>query len=839
MDRGWGTDFRYVMRVLRRSPGFVVVAVTSLAVGIGGNAAMFGTVRALLLNPMPVERPDELHIVSWRRSGRVDISQVGASDYADPDGGASYRSNFSYPLYEGLSEAAPPGVQLFAFNFLRGVSVVVGDSPATLAGGLMADGAYFGTMRINMAHGRPLTPADDQPDAPLVAVLSHSFWMGAFGGDPSMVGRTVRVNGLATEIVGVTAEGFRGLSKGGFFPQTDITVPLAAQPLIIDRWSSPSGEPLRTAGDTFWLRLMARVSPDVSQDQANQALTARIRGEPGSMNEGDAPPAEVRLLSGAQGAEPVRGSSAQMLYILLGVVGIVLLIACVNLASLMLARGVARQREMAVRRALGGGRVRLIRQMLLESVVLASAGTVCGLALAFLTRGLLGRMVATSAGATSLGRVAIESAIDPMVVGFAAALGIGATLLFGMLPAVRLSDIDPMTWLKHRSTGGATPRLTIGRALLALQIAVSIPLLVGSALFLRTMSNLGSVELGFDPDGMATFQVDPEFARVPEEGHADLYMRVLDGVRQIPGVTSASLVENAPLSGISSNRVIRIDDVRHNVYLNAIGPDYLRTSGMRLIEGRMPGVQDVPGAPIVAVVNERVVRDIFGGRSPVGQVLAVGPTEYEIVGVVNDSRYRNSRTAVPATAFPSALQRIGFGGKHVAIRTSIPIAQLEPALRGAVAQVSNDLPVPGVTSQVARVEESTAQERLFTQLLTMFGAFALLLASIGLHGVVSYSVERRTSEIGVRVAVGARPGQVQCLVLRQVLVFCAVGLLLGLPAALAAGPLVASMLYGVATTDVLTIGAAAIVMIGVALAAGYMPARRASLLDPLLALRSE
>ena len=659
MDRGWSTDLRYVLRVLRKSPGFVAVSVLSLAIGIGANASIFGTVRALLVSPMAVEAPDELRIVAWRRASSPGISQISSTNYPDPRGGPEYRSNFSHPMLEAMRVAVPEGVEIFGFSFLRGVSVGVGEAPATLAGGMLVDGNAFSALRPPMALGRPIGPEDDRAGAPLVVVLGHAFWMRAFGGDPGAVGRTIRVNGRPVTVVGVTGRDFIGLSRGGFFPRVDVTLPLAGQARVTPGVTD-GPEPLTLAHDTYWVRVMARVPAPVAEAPVAQALTSVFHAQPTSANEGDDPPAEVALLPGGQGAQPVREAGARMLYVLLGVVAVVFLIACVNLASLLLARGVARRREMAVRKALGGGRARLFRQTFLECLVLAGLGTVAGVALAMATRELLGRVVATSAGSASYGRIAVEAAVDPVVVGFAGLLGLMATLLFGTLPALRLSDVDPITWLKHRGGGG--PRLLLGRALLAGQIGVSVPLLVGSALLLRTVANLGQVELGFDADGVSTFQLDPEYAQVPEEEHGDLYLRVLEEVRRIPGVEAVSLVENELMAGIVSNSWVTIDGVRHNLHLNAVGPDYLRTTGMQLREGRMPGLQDGRGAPPVAAVNERVVREVFGGRSPIGATLRVGSTDFEIIGVVNDSRYASARAEVPATVFPSALQRTGYGG---------------------------------------------------------------------------------------------------------------------------------------------------------------------------------
>lgn len=834
---GIGSDLRYVLRILRRSPGFTAVAVLSLAIGIGANASMFGVVRTLLLTPLAVDAPDELRLVTWNREGEFSISQSGSASYQDPETGASLRSNFSYPIYRALREATPPEVDLFGWAFLRGVSVALGDQPAFATGGALADGRYFAGLRARMELGRPIGPADDEVGASLVAVLSHSFWMRAFGGDPAVVGRTVRVNGVSAEVVGVTAAGFKGLSKGGFFPQTEITLPLAAQPRVYTRLLSDGSA--FTSDELFWIRLMARVPAGSPEADVERTLAAAMRGVPSPLLGGDGHLPTLRLIDGSQGAQPVGADTARLLYFLLGVVGIVLLIACVNLSSLMLARGVSRQREIAVRRALGGGRARLMRQMLLEAIVLAGVGTAAGLVLTVVGRDFLRGLLTGSLGAGAFGDLDMQVSLDGQVLALSTTLAIVAMLAFGLLPALRVSGVDPVAWLKRRGAGAASPRLTTGRALMAFQIAVSVPLVVGAVLFLRTVSNLGAVQLGFDPAGVVSFQVDPGYTRLPADQYPRLYQELLASIEVIPGVRSVTLVENAPLSGIVSNSSLEVDGQRVPLYFNGIGPKFLETLGARLVAGRMPGLQDGPDAPPVGVVNETAVREIFDGESPIGRTLRAGGQDVQIVGVVNDMPYRNRRAPVPSTLYPSAFQRSAYGGYHVFLRTDVPLARMEALLRDAVAQVDADVPVPPIRAQTEIISQTGAKERVFTQLLTLFGGFALLLASIGLHGVTSYSVTRRTSEIGVRVAVGARPRQIVGLVLRQVVALAAIGLVIGVPAALATGPLVGSLLYGVAPTDPLAVAAAATVMLAVAVGAGLLPALRAARVDALVALRTE
>ena len=833
---GGGTgDVRYTLRVLRRSPGFTLVAVLSLAIGIGANTAIFGVVRTLLLTPLPVEAPEELALVTFRTEGNPRVSNMGSTDYPDPDGGPSLRSNFSSTHHRALVEAAPDGVDVFAFHFVRGMAVGVGDRPALLAGGALVSGAYFPGLGVEMAVGRPLTPGDNAPGAPPTAVLSHAFWTRAFGGDPSIVGRTIRVNSVPVEVVGVTRPGFIGLSLGGFFPQTEITLPMAHQPALT---GEPGDAPWADREDLLWLRLMARVAEGVSRSATEQTLQAALRGTAGPLVEGQEHLPELRLIDGAQGAQPVRPEMARLLWLLLGVVASVLLIACVNLASLMVARGVARQRELAVRRAIGGGRPRIVRQLLVESLILAGAGTALGIALGLVARSLFHGLLTSSLGMGAFGEMRFDGGLDPAVLTTSVVLGLGTTLLFGLLPALRVTAVDPAEWLRQRGDDG-TPRATAGRLLIALQIAVSVPLVVGAGLFLRTAANLGSVELGFEPRGLVTFRLDPGYTGLPESEYPRIFREALAAVAPLEGVRSVSLLEQALLGGIVSNSVIEVDGERVPLYFNAVGPGLFETLGVPIIEGRTPGIQDGPDAPRVGVVNETAVRELFGSASPVGRTLELNGRDVRIVGVVGDTPYRNRRDPVPATLHESAFQRNGYGGHEVIMRVDGPVGALEPRVRDAIRSVHPDLPVPELEAQTVIMARTGARERIFMVLLTVFGAFALLLASVGLHGVTAYAVTRRTRELGIRMAVGARPDQIVGLVLRQVVWLAAAGLLAGIPLALWAGPLVESLVYGITPTDPVTVVLAGACLLAVAVGAGLLPALRAARMDVNATLRME
>jgi len=834
---GLGEELRYVLRGLRRSPGFTLIAVLSLAIGIGANTAVFGVVRTLLLAPLPVERPQELRLLAWSRGGEYRVNAVGETSYPDPDTGVSLRSNFSQPIYRGLREAAPSGVALCAFAFLRGVSVALGNQSALAAGGALVDGHYFSALRLKMALGRPIGPDDDAPGAPLVAVLSHALWKRAFGADPSVLGRMVRVNGVTAEVVGVSAEGFRGLSLGGFFPQTEIALPLAAQPAVYRQLSAFGSR--SSSDDLFWLRVLARIPSGTAEAIVEQRLAAAMRTLPSPLVGTDGHLPELRLVDGSQGAQPVEAQTARLLYLLLAVVGFVLLIACVNLATLMLARGVRRQREMAVRCALGGGRGQLGRLTLLKALVLSVIGAGVGLALASLCRNALKGLLTGSLGSGAFPDLDIQAGRDPQVFAFGLTLAVVATVASGLLPALRLSRAEPMGWLRQQGSSGPIARLGAERFLVALQIAVSVPLVLGAILFLRTLQNLGDVPLGFDPHGIVSFQVDPAYTRLPEDRYPRLYQELLARLDRVPGVRSATLVENAPMSGIVTNTFFDLGGKRVTLYKNAIGPAFLETMGAQLLAGRMPGIQDGPEAPPVGVVNRVAVQEIFGGLSPVGRTLSTDGLDVRIVGVVNDMPYRSARDGVPATLYQSAFQRSAWGGYHVFLRTDAPLSRLEGPLRTAVAEIDPDIPVSRIRPETEIIGQASAKERAFTVLLTLFGGFALLLASIGLHGVTSYAVTRRTNEIGLRVAVGATRGRILWMILRQVVALSGAGLVVGVPAALAGAPLVGSLLYGVAPTSPAAVAGAAAVMMAIAAGAGLLPALHAARLDPLVALRRE
>jgi predicted permease len=833
--RGLSLDMRSVARALRRSPGYVAVAILSLTVGIGANTAVFSLVRQLLLEPLPVDRPNELRLVYWAENGngRSSISYLNSSGYRDPSGG-DYRSNFSYGELVAMQHVMPGG-DLCGFNlFSRGIVSVDGRTPVVGAG-MLVSGNCFRTVRPPMAFGRPLVEADDRPDAPAVVVLGYGFWTRVFDADRTAIGRTFRLNDVPVTIVGVTAAPYRGLSQAGFDPETDVTLTLAQQPQIVPKWAQfiGGGQSLLTQSNVYWVRVIARVRDGADASIAS-ALQMMLRS---TMSSGGLTPAQaarvtLRLLGGARGLDSLRTSTTQPLHILTAVVGVVMLIACVNVAGLMLARGVARQRELAVRRALGAGRGRLIRELLLESAGLSAAGGMCGVCLALWAAPALASMLTSG-----LGTNGVSVALDWPMLAAAAAFACAAGVVAGLLPALRFSRSDA-TMLNERASGTGAPKLLAGRLLLALQIAVSLPLVTGAGLFLRTLHNLGTVQLGFNPHGLVLFSVDPTMGGTSPDRTASDFPRLLENLQAIPGVTSATLLEDVLISGRESDSGVTIGDRRGDMYVNRIGPLYFETMGVPLVRGRAVRNGDRVDAPTVAVINETAARLYFGAGSPIGRHFMIGPRDVEVVGVAGDSKYEGLRAAIQPTALLSYLQWAPVE-MHVAVRAEVDPLALRRAIEQSLAAIDPRLPIAGFKTQNQQIEETIGRERVFTQILTVFGAFALVLACIGLHGVTSYSVARRTSEIGIRLALGAQRNQVVWLVLRQVVTLAIGGLAVGLPLAWLAEPAVRTFLFGLEPTDPATIAISAVVILAVTIAAGFVPARRAGRMAALAALRSE
>ena len=825
---GLALDVRSVVRTLSHNRGYAAAAVISLAVAIGASAAVVSIAQQLLVARLPVDRPQELRLPFWTidDNASINIQTIGSFGARDARG-RFLRSNYTYAQYVAFRAAT--GNRVAGFNLLRQVTLGATGRPPLSGTGLMASGNFFDVLRPALALGRPLGDADDRPDAPLAAVIGDRLWSAYFDRRPDAIGRSVFVNGVEATVVGVTDTAWRGLSPSGLFAAPDIIVALRQQPAISPEWSDGSG-PLESS-PRYWIRAIARVDGEPADAAALLAsrLTGVLHGTAGVG--GDAARSlEVVALPGDRGYDGLRPASTQPVRMLMGVVAIVLLIACINVAGLMLARGVARQRELAVRRALGAGRGRIVRELLVESTMLSLAGGAAGVWLAMLAAPALSTLVQSGLGAT-----AFQFSLDLRLLGVSLAISVGAGILAGLIPAIRFSGGSGA--LKDRA-GSTRPRLLVGRAILAVQIAVSLPLVAGAGLLIRTMMNLAHVDLGFDADHLVLFAIDPtRHGRSPERT-AVVFPQLLDRIEAIPGVVSATLIENPLISGFESDARITVGARTATMYMNSVGPHYFTAMGARLLAGRAIDERDIPGRPNAVVINEAAWRTFFPGIDPIGRRFRNGSRELEVVGVMADAKYDALRPAAPPTMLHSYRQRT-MGEMHVVVRASRPAAQLRADLEQAVAAVDASLPIREYRTQREQIAASLGREHVFVRLLTLFGGFALMLACVGLHGVTSYAVTRRTGEIGIRLALGAQRGSVLWMILRQVVALAALGLVLGLPLAMLASPLLGAFLYGIGPRDAATIAAAAVIMIGVAVLAGLLPARRAATVDPIDALRAE
>jgi predicted permease len=822
-------EMKRTVRSLVGSPGFALVAVLSLGLGIGATTSISGALHALLFLELPVERPDELSLIYHTWPDNWEGGQYGSSSHEDEAGEYVY-SNISYPAFELAQREAEGWMDLAGYAFIREMSVVPGDGPALAAGGMMVSGSYFSTLRLGMALGRPLTEGDNVPGANS-AVLSHSFWLRAFGGDPEIVGRSVQLNGRSFTVVGVAQEGYIGLSPGGFFGPSDVMVPLAASDLFVTL-RPPEGETAMTAPLIHWVRLVARVPTDTRPGPLQKSFGSALRSymvEAGVVAEADADDFEMRFLEGRRGLDSLRADTEGPLRLLTIVVVIVLLIACANLATLLLARGAVKTPEMALRRAIGASKWELARPQMLESLFLGLLGGAVGLASALWAGPLV-----VSALTRGSGNAAVSFELNWVLMATAAGAGLLAAGLSGWIPAVRAMSADPASQLSARGQGGSANRFRLGRFLIASQIAISVPLVVGAGLFLETLGNLTSIDLGFDPTNLIIFGVDAGHATRDRDEQVVIYHRVLDDLEALNGVQSVSIVENVLVSGWESNSSATVDGESVMLDMNAVSPDFLETMGIELITGRMVDESDGPDQRRVVVVNETAARETFGGNA-VGRTFTMNDREVDVVGVVSDTKYSSLKVDVEPGFIDSWRQRTPYTVNFV-IRTERSKAEMEPIIRRLVSDADPRLPVTRFRSQGDELESQATRERVFAQLLTLFGGFALLLSCIGLHGVMSFAVAQRRSEMGVRLALGAAPASIVRMVLSQVVRLTVIGLAIGLLLAWRVSPVVDSMLFGVEPGDGRTMVIAAALMAVVALVAGFMPAWKASRVDPLKSL---
>ncbi len=829
-------DIKFSLRQLRKSPGFTAAVVLTLALGIGANTAIFSLVNAVLLRSLPVRNPNELVVMQW--SAPTWPNHVGTSSYGDcaPDRATGSHSDcvLSYPMFQEIAGRRDLFSSAMAFAGPQQVDLS-GNGPASIAQGELASGNYFETLGVGAALGRTLQPEDEKPGAPAVAVLDYGYWQRAFGGATDVLGRTVRLNNVVFTIVGVADRGFTRLTPG---KSVDLWMPLQQGTPLGLVWAGTPDE------SSWWLTVVGRLQPGVSRAQAQAAMNVwfvneTTRGEKPHWKMTNGP--RLSLLPAESGLTGFRDRFGEPLMLLMAAVGIILIIACANVAGLMLARGAAREKEMAVRLAVGAAKRRVIRQLLTESLLLSFVGAALGTLVAYM-------------GATGLATFFLMNAYEPMqidlhpnppvllfAIGVAVLTGIG----FGLAPAFRGAQADVATELKGNSTTtrqGRKPRFALGSGLVVLQVALSVVVLSGAGLLLRTLDKLHSIDPGFDTRNLLLFQIEPELAGYKGQRTPELYANLQRRLAALPGVVSASYSSIALLdNGISKEGVRvegRADKNDVGTQMLSVGPDYFATMKIPLVAGRMIRPEDLSGKPLVAIVNQAFVKKYIQGRNPIGLHIGGGDAtdpQYEIVGVVHDTRFQNLRSADAPTTYVPLTER----GATFVLRTAASPSVFMPAVRQIVNQVDNNLPVIQMRTQTEIVDRTLFNERLVARLFGLFGALGLALACIGVYGLLSYEVARRTREIGIRSALGAQRLDLLLLVVRQGLLLLVCGVAAGIGAALGVTRLLASLLYNVRPTDAVTFSAVAAILIFVGLIACFLPARRAASIDPMVALRAE
>jgi predicted permease len=840
-------DLRFGARMLMKQPVFTLIAVLSLAVGIGANTAIFSLVDAALLKSLPVKEPERLVQLKWTAGSSFRGFSYDGSARKDEKTGVRTNTSFPRPIFEQFRQQQNTLTELFAFAELEQVNANV-EGQAEVASGQVVSGGYFTGLGLRPLIGRLLTTEDDQSAAPAVAVMSHRYWERRFGANPAFIGKQINLNNAAFTIIGVTPPEFAGAMGRGNAP--DLTIPLLMEPLVRGENAN-----LNRQG-SWWLLLMGRLKQGATPEQAHAELEPVLqRAAPENLrrtlNQAQAAPIAPQdyphliVAPGRRGDTDFGWYQRQSLYLLMAVVGLVLLIACTNVANLLLVRATERQKEIAVRLALGAGRGRLLRQLLTESVLLAVAGGALGLLLAFWGRDLL--LSLRFPGRETL---PFQVDLDWRVLAFTCVVSLLTGLLFGLAPALRATRVDLTPALKDTGRSSAShSRSRFGKSLVVVQVALSLLLLIGAGLFMRTLRNLQHVAPGFNVQNLLLFRVDPRLSGYQGDRLKGLYQRMFERIEAVPGVRSVTFSRHPLLAGSrrssgfyrAGQPVEGSNPPSANIHI--VRANFFETMELPVQLGRALSPQDDASAPRVAVINQTLARQFFPNENPIGQRIGFDPNqpgEMEIVGVAQDAKYTSLRAEIPPTIYTSWLQDLrGLGQMNFEVRTAGDPATFLASIRQAVREVDGNLPLFDVKTQVEQASQSLAQERLFAALLSFFGLLALLLAALGLYGVLAAAVAQRTQEIGIRVALGAQPRDVLRLVIGQGMRLVVPGILLGLAGAYGATRWIASFLYEVRAVDWPTYSLIAALLLVVALLACWIPARRATKVDPLAALRSE
>lgn len=839
-------DVRYSSRVLRKSWGFTLIAAISLALALGANTTIFSVMKRLLLDRLDVPHAQQLRLLHWRGDRHTAVTNLWGMSDDLPDGIEA--ASFSYPVFEQLRRDNHVLEDLFAFKDVGRVNATI-DGNAQILQGELVSGNFFDQMEVQPQVGRPILPSDGQIGAPTVAVISAELWQRAFGSSPSVLGRTIKVNMVPVTVIGVVPSGFTGAKSVQSSP--DLFMPLSSQPLIVPR--GKNGSVLGASSpQMWWLNIMGRAKAGVSDATAQASLDVSLSAAVRSTLRMDANTTIPRLdlLDGSRGLYVSKQIFAKPLEVLMAVVALVLLLACSNIASLLFARSMERQREVGVRLALGAGRVRVLRGVLTESLLLSLLGGALGVAVAF-----VGCRTLPTLTANPWERSDFRVPLDWRVLAFTAAITLMSGLLFGIVPA----------WIATRSDGGACLKGTAqtitrkrkglgGKMIVSFQIMLSTLLVAGALLFGGTLFNLARVNPGFRTDHLVVFAIQQPESRYPAPKDLQLHHRIEERLLALPGVKSVMLSEVGYISDSMENSNFlpegQVPDPNkdQSAWNNAVGAGFFHTMGIPILAGRDFTENDTASAPKVGILSESLARKAFPGQNPIGKhfLAHFHPREgkagdlIEVVGVCGDTRYWSLKQD-PVGMFYQPYQQMSnldFGATYE-VRTSLRPEAIAPELRKAVQAIDPDLPLQDIRTQQEQIDSSMEQERIIAALTASFGVLALVLACVGIYGVMAYSVAQRTSEIGIRMALGALPREVLTLVLRESTSISLVGITCGISATLVLARVVKSLLYGLQPQDPLVLAISASLLALVAVAATWIPARHAAAIEPMEALRHE
>jgi macrolide transport system ATP-binding/permease protein len=845
-----GQDLRYGWRTLLRNPSFTTMAVLSLALGIGANTAIFSVMDAIMIRALPVRNPGELVNLNWR-SRREDppvVQSHTGTSYDEPGGGKS-SPDFPWPAYELLRNRNDVFSTLFAYTNGGTLNLIV-NGQAGLGNVEFVSGNFFSGLGISPAAGRLIAENDNLPGAPPVAVLSYNYWRARLSGDPAAIGQTIRINNIPFTIAGVAAPEFFGVAAG---TAPVLYVPISNRPSLARNYGDEH-ETMFIDPHFYWADVTGRLRPGITLERAQAELGPRfhqfaLASAANDKERADLP--EIRLEEGGSGVASLRRQFSKPLYVLMTMVAFILAIACANVANLLLARAGARRREIALRLSLGASRLRVVRQLLTESVLLALPGGVLGLGVA--AAGIRFLLWLLAGGREDF---SLRAQLDWRILAFTIAVAFATGILFGLAPALQATRVDIVPALKEvraGGPGGRGRRIGLSQYLVVSQIALSLLLVLGAALFVRTLANLHSVEIGFNQESLLTFSLDASQAGYKGAELKAFYARMDERFRVLPGVRAATVTDVPLLAGANSSTRIKLPGVPKQgnrgdlgMSYTSVGPTFFETMQLPIVLGRPIDARDVEGAPPAAVVNEVFAKKYFPNQNPIGRRFGIGSNsdagELTIVGIAKNARYNSLKRAIPPVAYFAGLQNI-VKRPPVAMFFELRMAgdplAFAGTVRNAVHEAAPNVPVAGMMTQSQRIDSTITQERTFADLCTSFAVLALLIACVGIYGTMGYAVSRRTNEIGIRMALGAERRRIVWMVMREVLALTICGITIGFICAWGAMSTVKSFVFGMKPADPLTMLSAAGILIAALVLAGYAPAMRASRTDLLTALRHE